>query len=49
MFAITITGYKYWVRHQNKHLEAGGERAERTMRYGVTQEQLNMGWRYEGY
>lgn len=49
LFVIAITGYKYWVRNENKKLEAGGEAAESTKRFGVTDQQIKLGWRYEGY
>ena len=49
LFAITITGYRWHVRNENKKLDQGGDRAKETMRWGVTQQQIDMGWRYEGY
>lgn len=49
LFALTITIYRWHVRNENKKLDEGGERAKETMRWGVTQQQIDMGWRYEGY
>ena len=49
VFVITITCYKFYVRHLNTKLEAGGEKAKETMKGGVTEEQIRSGWRYEGY
>ena len=49
LFAITITGYRWHVRRENQKLDEGGERARETMKWGVTQQQIDMGWRYEGY
>ncbi|WVW81041.1 hypothetical protein I302_103032 [Kwoniella bestiolae CBS 10118] len=49
VFATTITAYKFYLRRQNQKLEAGGDRARETMKHGVTQQMIDMGWRYEGY
>jgi hypothetical protein len=49
LFVIAITGYKFWVLNENKKLDKGGEAAESTKRYGVTDQQIKLGWRYEGY
>jgi hypothetical protein len=49
IFLITITGYKYYVRYQNKLLSGTPEQVKRAMRFGITQEQVDMGWRYEGF
>jgi hypothetical protein len=49
IFGTTITLYKFWVIKQNKMLDAGGEQAKRAARWGITQEQLDLGWRYVGY
>lgn len=49
VFACLITAYRFFVIRENKRLDAGGNEAVRTMRHGVTQEQLDMGWRYVGY
>jgi hypothetical protein len=44
-----ITAYKFYVRRENRRLDAGGEEAKKAMRHGVTQEQVDLGWRYVGY
>ncbi|GFZ46008.1 hypothetical protein JCM24511_03742 [Saitozyma sp. JCM 24511] len=49
LFLITITGYKYYVRYQNKLLSGTPEQVKKAMRFGITQEQVDMGWRYEGF
>lgn len=48
-FGITITGYLLYVRHENKLLDGTPEQVEKVKRRGVTNEQVDMGWRYEGY
>ncbi len=49
LFAITLTVYKFYVTNENRKLDAGGDRAREAMKYGVTQEQVDLGWRYLGY
>lgn len=49
IFMIVATGYRFFVRHQNKLLDSGPEGQKKAMRHGVTQEQVDMGWRYECY
>ena len=46
---LTITGYKLYIRKQNTLLDGTPEQVVQAMRYGITQEQVDMGWRYEGY
>jgi hypothetical protein len=48
-FAITITGYLLYVRHENKLLDGTPEQVDKVKGRGVTTEQVDMGWRYEGY
>ncbi|THX76056.1 MFS general substrate transporter [Aureobasidium pullulans] len=48
VFLVTITGYRFYVLRENKKLDEGGEVAQRAMRHGITQQQFQMGWRYEG-
>jgi hypothetical protein len=49
LFAIDITAYRFWVRRENRKLDTGGDKARETMKGGVTQEQIDMGWRYVGF
>ncbi|GFZ48492.1 hypothetical protein JCM24511_06240 [Saitozyma sp. JCM 24511] len=49
IFMCLITTYKFYVRRENRRLDAGGEEAKKAMRHGVTQEQVDLGWRYVGY
>ena len=49
LFALTITAYRFYVRRQNRLLDGSPEDVAKAMRNGVTQEQVDMGWRYEGY
>ncbi|KAK6909495.1 hypothetical protein I203_103514 [Kwoniella mangroviensis CBS 8507] len=49
VFLIIITGYRFYVRRENAKLDAGGEKARHAMRHGITQEQVDLGWRYVGY
>ena len=49
MFMITITTYRFYVIRENKKLDAGGESRQHAMRHGITQEQIDLGWRYVGY
>ncbi|WOO85797.1 putative transporter [Vanrija pseudolonga] len=48
-FAITITGYLFYVRRENRLLDGTDEQVARVVRRGVTKEQVAMDWRYEGY
>ncbi|KAI5865657.1 MFS general substrate transporter [Durotheca rogersii] len=48
-FVITITGYLFNVRRLNKLLSGTPEERQRAMRSGVTQQQLDLQWRYIGY
>lgn len=41
--------YRLYVLRENKKLDAGGESTRHAMRHGVTQEQIDLGWRYVGY
>jgi hypothetical protein len=49
LYATIITLYKFYVMRENRKLEEGGEAAKHAMRHGITQEQLDLGWRYVGY
>lgn len=49
LFAITITGYLLYVRRENRLLDGTPEEVEGVLKRGVTQAQVDMGWRYEGY
>jgi hypothetical protein len=48
-FFITITLYGLYVRRLNKRLAGTREEQERVMKGGVTQQQVDLGWRYIGY
>ncbi|TPX11277.1 uncharacterized protein E0L32_001095 [Thyridium curvatum] len=48
-FIITITGYLVWVRRTNKLLSGTPEQQRKAMKSGVTQQQVDLGWRYIGY
>jgi len=48
-FMIAITGYRFFVRSQNRKLESGPEGQAIAMKNGVTKEMVDMGWRYECY
>ncbi|KAI0884330.1 major facilitator superfamily domain-containing protein [Annulohypoxylon maeteangense] len=48
-FFITITGYSIYVRRINKLLSGTPEEQRRAMKSGVTQQQIDLGWRYIGY
>lgn len=49
VFFITITGYLWHVRNMNKLLGGTPEQQARAMKSGVTQQQIDLGWRYIGY
>jgi len=49
IFLVVFTGYRFYVRRENRRLDAGGPQADRARRYGITQEQVDLGWRYVGY
>lgn len=40
---------RFYVRRENRLLDGTPEEVARVMKRGVTQEQVDMGWRYEGY
>ncbi|KAI1214722.1 major facilitator superfamily domain-containing protein [Annulohypoxylon truncatum] len=48
-FFITITAYLIYVRRINKLLSGTPEQQRRAMKSGVTQQQIDLGWRYIGY
>jgi uncharacterized membrane protein (DUF485 family) len=49
LYATIITVYKFYVTRENKKLDQGGQAAKHAMRHGITQEQIDLGWRYVGY
>ncbi|KAJ5619815.1 MFS transporter [Penicillium lagena] len=49
IFMVTITLYKWHIANENKKLSGDEFQVRSVMRAGVTQEQVDMGWRYEGY
>jgi hypothetical protein len=48
-FFIVIVGYTIHVRRLNKLLSGTPEEQRRAMKSGVTQQQVDLGWRYLGY
>ncbi|KAJ5107708.1 nicotinamide mononucleotide permease [Penicillium angulare] len=48
-FMITLTSYKVYINHENKKLNGDEAQIRSLIRSGVTQEQLDMGWRYQGF
>ncbi|GAM38009.1 hypothetical protein TCE0_033r08409 [Talaromyces pinophilus] len=48
-FFIVIVGYTIHVRRLNKLLSGTPEDQRRAMKSGVTQQQVDLGWRYLGY
>lgn len=50
LFALTITVYRWLVRRDNKRLDSGDpELIAKVIKNGVTQEMVDLGWRYEMY
>ncbi|RWA11404.1 hypothetical protein EKO27_g3726 [Xylaria grammica] len=50
LFAATITVYRWLVRRENKRLDSGDpELIEKVKKGGVTDEMVQLGWRYEMY
>lgn len=49
LFALDLTIYRFYVRRLNKKLAGTPEQVRQAMKSGVTEEQVNMGWRYECY
>ncbi|KAK7958995.1 MFS general substrate transporter [Apiospora aurea] len=49
VFFVTITAYRWHVRNLNKLLGGAPEQQRRAMKSGVTQQQMDLGWRYIGY
>jgi hypothetical protein len=50
LFAITLTVYRWLVLRENRRLDSGDPGAiVKVMRGGVTQEMIQLGWRYEMY
>ncbi|WWD06976.1 hypothetical protein V865_005073 [Kwoniella europaea PYCC6329] len=48
-FMITITLYKMYVQRMNRLLGGTPEQQRQAMKSGVTQQQVDLGWRYIGY
>ncbi|KAK7952944.1 hypothetical protein PG988_013638 [Apiospora saccharicola] len=46
---LTIAAYRWHVRNLNKLLGGTPEQQSRAMKSGVTQQQIDLGWRYIGY
>ncbi|WWC63807.1 uncharacterized protein I303_106412 [Kwoniella dejecticola CBS 10117] len=46
---LILTAYRWHVRRENKMLDAGGAQALKAMKNGVSQQQMDLGWRYVGY
>lgn len=50
LFAATMTVYRWLVRRDNKRLDSGDpELIAKVIKKGVTQEMVDLGWRYEMY
>jgi hypothetical protein len=50
LFALTITLYRWYVLNENKKLASGDpEKIASAMKGGITQEMVDLGWRYEMY
>lgn len=49
LFALTLTGYKYYVRYLNRLLDGPPEDVQKAMTKGVTKEMVDLGFRFEGY
>lgn len=50
LFALTITVYRWLVLRDNKRLDSGEpEQVAKVIKRGVTQEMVDLGWRYEMY
>ncbi|KAL7424529.1 hypothetical protein Q5752_000213 [Cryptotrichosporon argae] len=50
IFAFTATCYRFYVRRENAKLASGDpDKLRSAMRFGITQQQVDMGWRYEGW
>lgn len=48
-FFIVITVYLLYVRRLNKLLDGTPEEQAKAMKSGVTQQQVDLGWRYIGF
>ncbi|KAJ2995431.1 hypothetical protein NUW58_g1269 [Xylaria curta] len=50
LFIATITAYRWLVRHENKRLDSGDPvQINKVKKNGVTDEMVQLGWRYEMY
>ena len=49
LFALTLTGYKYYVRYLNRLLDGPPEDVQKAMTKGVTKDMVDLGFRFEGY
>jgi hypothetical protein len=48
-FVIVISVYRFHVRKMNRLLGGTEEEQRRAMKSGVTQQQVDLGWRYIGF
>lgn len=48
-YIVTITGYRWHVRKLNRLLAGTPEEQQQALKSGVTQQQLELNWRYIGY
>jgi hypothetical protein len=48
-YLVTITGYRWHVRKLNKLLAGTPEQQRQAMKSGVTEQMLDLNWRYIGY
>jgi hypothetical protein len=48
-FVTVITIYRFHVRRLNRLLGGTEEEQRRAMKSGVTQQQVDLGWRYIGF
>jgi hypothetical protein len=50
LFAVTITVYRWFVLRENERLDSGEpEKIAKVMKGGVTEEMIQLNWRYEMY
>jgi hypothetical protein len=49
IFLVVFTGYRFYIRRENRRLDEGGPQAIHARRFGITQEQADLGWRYAGF
>lgn len=50
IFMLTITFYRWYILRENKRLDSGEpEQIAKVIKGGVTEEMVQLGWRYEMY